>query len=271
MTGQRILYILYHKSPPHTEELLLRAHQELWVTPADVLKKEATGPPATTFNEVITGGCCDPSIEPHADWLIPFDPHFQWRNEGYTYVHDVIAQAPKRVGVIHFPGTVEGPQDTSKEYLAPYYRWGGNYRMLTAWRVAALRDIGGFRGVGERGRNWIPETTLMLERQGWQYHVSNSDEAVVRHHDPELTADQWFMSKWWYARDWTTSWHSHRGNPYFPDDLKALISLAENLSPDQVDRLVWQTITGLRLLGVLDSKRKWPSRPLRKAASIELD
>jgi len=152
MTNPRVLFVLYYKKPPHTFELIERAEQQL--EDLRYIHFEAVGSPAQTLNECLRMYHDHVTIQP--DWVVGWDPHFQWLPDGVKLFMERVRAGDKdpRCGWVSAPVQVHGEQANG---WAPFLKDmpGQVYRLLVAFRVAALQTIGGFHGVPPAGRNWL--------------------------------------------------------------------------------------------------------------------
>lgn len=239
----KVLFVLYYQSPPHTDDLIFRAEHELVSNNLLYQRYEATGPPATTLNEFLDIN------DYHPDWVVAFDPHFQWIQRGHTTALDVLHHlpSPHSTGAVCYPCVQHGPQDQWKNYLGDIPT--PPMRLLCTFNVHALQAIGGFKGA-ESGRNWLMATIMALEDQGYTTEYPRM-APIARHVDPDLSMSYFLRQRFMSGRDMGQLWMANKGHPHFQPDTLQRMALLQGLPRANIDRLVYRTLEGVWLLGAL--------------------
>jgi len=238
MTDPKVLFVLYYKSPPHTDALIDRATEQL--TDLHYVHAPATGPPAQTLNEVLNG------LWGKTEWVVPFDPHLRWDDVDQFLVDLRLADGDPRVGYISYPVYQHGPQQPPQ--LA---QWLGSpqysiFRLLAAFRVDALKSCGGFQAATS-GRNWMWKTEMAINDQGWRH--MDGGVVVANHHDPELTLEQHLLNAYWSGRDALDLYQHGRGHPLIHEGTQQLAGKVALCDKQNWDNVYYQCLELLRLLG----------------------
>ena len=253
MNNPRVLFVLYYQSPPHTDDLIQRAREELKDLP--YARVRGDGPPAETFNRAMKDLI-------NTDWVVPFDPHLRWEDGGVRQFMEDLAKADNdpRVGYVSYPVYQHGPQVRCKDWIgSPQYAF---FRLLAAFRVDALKSCGGFTAASS-GRNWMWRTEMAIMDQGWRH--LDSGVCVASHLDPDLTLQYHLQQTFMAGRDAADLNLRARGHPLIHEGTVQLVNKVMLMRKRNWDNVYWQCRELLRLLGAGEALGLLPKEPVQMA------